>query len=1350
MKRMVNGLKRSTPCDQAADGAGGEKVPSAVSCLFDSLMKWSWRLLLSGLTILVILLGFGRLMFTALPALQPELSRFLSDRLNADLEIESMSAKWNDGEPWLSMRGLTLQGKDSDVTGFSIARLDMELSLRESLLHWTPVFSSLEIRGVNVDLVQGDGARWALSGIEQVAGSSLQTPEYRKGSALEWLALQEMVDISNIRLNMRKANGESSNITGQYLTVLTDGDQKDLSARLEAGTGYLEIDGAGIVSHGQFSRWQGVAIARDLNAEQLCALWSGCYDDVLAAQIQLETRWRYDRGFWQVQGEVASPDVTYLDNSGAMNRVSGQTRLFMQGILPRAPLKDSESSWQIWLDGLKLENRLHNGTVYQWENSWFLTGGRDESRAEEYTVTVATENLDLDLLKRWLLDTDTLPESAADLVNTLNPTGQLNDLAFRFYPSRKPFDFDLSARLDNVSVDAWQGAPSGGNVSGQLRMNLLQGYLDLDTRNFQLGFPKLFRETWTFDTARARLYWDVIDDFYILKSDDLALVGPEGDLKGKLRLDIPLTWDEGDTLDMALTVGMSNGDASYTGKYLPAFMPMDSDLVHWLDTAIRKADISGGGFIYNGALVGSEEGDIGPRDSRWGLFFDIDNGELDYAPGWPGITGLAGQVYVNDDRVEVLGQRGESAGGKLADIVARVPLEGESILRISSHLNANGETLKHFLTRTPINDWMKGEARQWTLQGQLDAGLDLTLPLDDLDRSEVDIRGAVNSFTFAIPGVGVEAKKLAGDLSYSTDRGLTAQQLSGQLFGQPAQFQIRSTVQNQQPVSTNIDWSGRISVSSLQDWLKLDWLSLLEGETDYRASLSLGGADNNTELRVDSELLGVDVELPAPVGKTADTPLPLALSLTEKEGHQLLSVTLATLGRLDMRMTPAFSPESALITLGNDALLPGSLSPAWPSGNQFIVTGSLPELDLGLWKARFEGQPGKPDEQQLASRIELDKVRLGSLKYGDYLWPDIAVSLQQAVQKQGTQSDRKGMKLAVDGPTLKGNLWVPEQRTTPWKLNIDRVYLPEPVYEAFSEASAGKSPLAAEDSLANIHPATLPNLDVNINHIQLGNRTPASIGFTLRHAPNGVKIDNITGELSGMSLNGLADWVQMEGEQRSWVQGGLKGTGIRELQKALGFSGFLGAEESHINASLNWDGSPVAGSMAIMKGRVDLLLKNGRLHKVDNGSSEALRLFGVFNTEALARRMKLDFSDLYSSGISFDQIKGSLNFNSGLITFNSPMEIEGPSSDFKLDGSIDTNTEQLDLSLVVTLPVSSNLPILSVLLGTAPQVAGIIYIADKLVGKQVDQLASIRYRIHGSFDDPEMTLDRLFSNKPKK
>ena len=108
-----------------------------------------------------------------------------------------------------------------------------------------------------------------------------------------------------------------------------------------------------------------------------------------------------------------------------------------------------------------------------------------------------------------------------------------------------------------------------------------------------------------------------------------------------------------------------------------------------------------------------------------------------------------------------------------------------------------------------------------------------------------------------------------------------------------------------------------------------------------------------------------------------------------------------------------------------------------------------------------------------------------------------------------------------------------------------------------------------------------------------------------------------------------------------------------------------------------------------------------------------------------------------------------MNFNEGLITFAEPIEVSGPSSNFKLGGVIDLLKQNLNLELVVTLPVTENLPLVSLLLGQ-PQIAGAIYLFDKLWGKKVEQLASVRYEIKGPFADPDVKLDKLFSNKVKK
>ena len=117
--------------------------------------------------------------------------------------------------------------------------------------------------------------------------------------------------------------------------------------------------------------------------------------------------------------------------------------------------------------------------------------------------------------------------------------------------------------------------------------------------------------------------------------------------------------------------------------------------------------------------------------------------------------------------------------------------------------------------------------------------------------------------------------------------------------------------------------------------------------------------------------------------------------------------------------------------------------------------------------------------------------------------------------------------------------------------------------------------------------------------------------------------------------------------------------------------------------------------------------------------------------------------------MAFDQVEGKLSFDKGQIDFAKPMTVKGPSSDFKLDGSLNIVKDTLDMGLVVTLPVTQNIAVVSLLLGQ-PYIAGAAYLFDKLLGSTVEQFASLRYEIKGSLSEPEMKLDRLFSNKARK
>lgn len=117
--------------------------------------------------------------------------------------------------------------------------------------------------------------------------------------------------------------------------------------------------------------------------------------------------------------------------------------------------------------------------------------------------------------------------------------------------------------------------------------------------------------------------------------------------------------------------------------------------------------------------------------------------------------------------------------------------------------------------------------------------------------------------------------------------------------------------------------------------------------------------------------------------------------------------------------------------------------------------------------------------------------------------------------------------------------------------------------------------------------------------------------------------------------------------------------------------------------------------------------------------------------------------------MAFDVLRTRLVIENGLITFADPILIDGPSAKFQSTGWVDMNTEELKQKLIVTFPITTSLPLVAVLAGFAPQVAGAIYVTEKLIGEELERFSSASYTVDGTIQNPKMTLDRAFDNDIK-
>lgn len=104
---------------------------------------------------------------------------------------------------------------------------------------------------------------------------------------------------------------------------------------------------------------------------------------------------------------------------------------------------------------------------------------------------------------------------------------------------------------------------------------------------------------------------------------------------------------------------------------------------------------------------------------------------------------------------------------------------------------------------------------------------------------------------------------------------------------------------------------------------------------------------------------------------------------------------------------------------------------------------------------------------------------------------------------------------------------------------------------------------------------------------------------------------------------------------------------------------------------------------------------------------------------------------------------GTILFENGTFTLKDELEVKAPSSEIKLKGWADLNTEQVDMAMGVTLPLATNLPWVIALAAGLPAAAG-VYVVSKLLKKQVSTLFSAIYRVKGALDNPTVEFERLF------
>src|SRR5699024_7472738 len=185
-----------------------------------------------------------------------------------------------------------------------------------------------------------------------------------------------------------------------------------------------------------------------------------------------------------------------------------------------------------------------------------------------------------------------LPELAGQVLASLQPVGRGKNRRLQWQPDA-PFAERLAfiGKLDRVEFSAWENVPAAGGISGQISGDLMQGELRLASADgFSLHLANLFAKPWDYHQAHAQLLWQFDEQGFTLQSPYLQVLGDEGELAGDFLIRLLADPDAEDYMD--LRVGLRDGDARFTGKYLPSLATgFSPELEQWLSTAIQAGSI---------------------------------------------------------------------------------------------------------------------------------------------------------------------------------------------------------------------------------------------------------------------------------------------------------------------------------------------------------------------------------------------------------------------------------------------------------------------------------------------------------------------------------------------------------------------------------------------------------------------------------------------------------------------------------------------------------------------------------------------------------------------------------------
>ena len=889
------------------------------------------------------------------------------------------------------------------------------------------------------------------------------------------------------------------------------------------------------------------------------------------------------------------------------------------------------------------------------------------------------------------------------------------------------------------------------------------------------------------DRLSADVRWQLDGQRIAVQANDVQFAN--ADAQGEARA----TWHTSDPGKVAhrsrfpgvldLTGTLHRADGTRVHRYLPLSIPAESR--HYVRDSVVAGSASNVQFRVKGDLQHLPFDD--PKQGEFRIAARVKDVTYAYVPPqlqpantlpWPALTELGGELIFERSSMQVRGASGGFAGRpglRLSKVDARIADLAHTVVSVNADARGPLPELLALMSTSPLGGMTGNALEQASGTGPADFRLRLTLPISDIAKSKVQGSVTLAGNELRITPDTPTLSRVRGVVQF-TETGFSLNAVQAQALGGAVRLEggMRALPANAPATESAVQLraQGTATAEGLQQATQLGMLSQLArqatGSTPY--AMTLAFRRGVPEVQVTTNLQGLALALPAPLGKTAESSLPLRFEM---------QVARESLAGLTQQVAAGATPPPLRDQLTLDLGTLGSATYVRDiSGPQARVLRGA----IGLGLAAGESAP--MPAQGVAANISQGKLDVDA-------WEDVltqatggagsTANAGQGVARQGAAPASAGpgagagvaqeylpttlalraRELTLQGRTLHNVVAGALRDGTTWRANLDATELngyleyrqPDGgdvpsgrLFARLSRVNMPQSDVHQVEALLDEQPGALPALDIVVDDFELRGKRLGRVEMEAQNrGGDGAQREwrlskfNILAPEASLTANGNWAVLATAGagprapERRTVLNFKLDIRDSGDLLARMGMANVVRRGKGRMEGQVAWIGAPFSPDYRSMTGQINLNIESGQFLKADPGLA---KLLGVLSLQSLPRRLTLDFRDVFSEGFAFDFVRGDVRIEQGVATTNN-LQMKGVNAAVLMEGSANIDHETQDLRVVVVPEINA---MTASLVATAinPVIGLGSFLAQVFLRGPLIEAATQEFRIDGTWTDPRV------------